>query len=60
MEKKIPIGLRFSLLNRSFRKKMDAMLSEKELTGVQFGTLGALVRMEMSGREEIRDRKSVV
>ena len=34
MEKKIPIGLRFSLLNRSFRKKMDAMLSEKELTGV--------------------------
>ena len=32
---------------------MDAALSEKELTGVQFGVLGALVRLEKEGRAEI-------
>ena len=56
MEERLPIGLRFSLLHRAFRRRMDALLSEKELTGVQFGVLMALVRMEKEGAEEISQR----
>lgn len=56
MQEQLPIGLRFSLLHRAFRRKMDALLSEKELTGVQFGVLMALVRMENEGAEEISQR----
>lgn len=52
----IPMGVRFSLLHRAFRRKMDEMLSEKELTGVQFGVLQALVRLEMEGQSEISQR----
>ena len=53
MEHCMPIGLRFSLLHRAFRRRMDELLSEKDLTGVQFGVLGALVRLEKDGRDEI-------
>ncbi len=49
MEQNLPVGLRFSLLHRAFRRKMDALLCEKELTGVQFGVLMALVRLENEG-----------
>ena len=49
----MPVGLRFSLLHRAFRRRMDALLSEKDLTGVQFGVLGALVRLEKDGQNEI-------
>lgn len=56
MEQSMPLGLRFSLLHRSFKKKMDELLAEKELTGVQFGVLGALVRMERRGKQEISQR----
>ena len=56
MDDKLPMGLRFSLLHRAFRRRMDALLSEKELTGVQFGVLGALIRREKQGAEEISQR----
>jgi DNA-binding MarR family transcriptional regulator len=56
MEERLPIGLRFSLLHRAFRRRMDALLSEKELTGVQFGVLMALVRMEKEGLEGVSQR----
>ena len=56
MEKQLPIGLRFSLLHRAFRRRMDALLSEKELTGVQFGVLMALLRMEKEGQEDVSQR----
>ena len=58
-EKELPMGLRFSLLHRAFRKKMDERLSEKELTGVQFGVLSALLRMEQvkTGETSSRDRR---
>lgn len=56
MNHEIPMGMRFSLLHRSFRKKMDEMLREKDLTGVQFGVLGALMHMERSGTEEINQK----
>lgn len=52
----MPFGLRFSLLHRSFRRKMNEMLSEKDLTGVQFGVLGELRRLEKRGFQEIKQR----
>ena len=56
MEEQLPVGLRFSMLHRAFRRRMDALLAEKELTGVQFGVLGALVRLEQQGEAEISQR----
>ena len=52
MTNNIPLGLRFSLLHRSFKKQMDRMLAEMDLTGVQFGVLGCLIRREREGLEE--------
>ncbi len=56
MEESLPIGLRFSLLHRAFRRKMDALLGEKELTGVQFCVLGALICLEEESGPEISQR----
>ena len=56
MTKELPLGARFSLLHRAFKRKMDEILSEKELTGVQFGVLGNLARLEQQGCEEISQR----
>ena len=56
MRDSMPMGVRFSLLHRAFKKKMDEMLAEKELTGVQFGTMGALMRLEREGKAEISQR----
>ena len=56
MPQDLPIGFRFSLLHRAFRRKLDEMLGEKELTGVQFGVLASLGRLEAEGRQEISQR----
>ena len=56
MIQELPIGVRFSMLHRAFKRKMDEMLSEKDLTGVQFGVLAGLMRLERQGREEISQR----
>ena len=57
LEKKLPVGFRFSMLHRAFRRKLDAMLGEKDLTGVQFGVLGALDRLTEEGETEISQRR---
>ena len=46
MTQELPVGLRFSILHRSFMKQLDALLQERGLTGVQFGVLGQLRRLE--------------
>lgn len=56
MEQEIPIGLRFSIIHRSFKKRVDELLKEKELTAVQLGVLSQLRRLEREGSEEIRQR----
>lgn len=56
MEQDFPLGLRISLLHRCFRKKMDEMLREQDLTGVQFGVLAALTRLEQQGEAEINQK----
>lgn len=56
MENGIPLGLRFSVIGRSFKQQLDELLREKELTGVQFGVLAELGRLEHSGLGEISQR----
>lgn len=56
MEHTMPIGVRFSVLNRAFKKCMDDRMKQKDITGVQFGTLAELLRMEHHGKSEIRQR----
>ena len=52
----LPIGLRFSLLHRTFRQKMDEQLSQHGLTGAQFCVLGQLKKLEDQGRTDISQR----
>lgn len=56
MEHELPYGLRFSLLGRFFKKRLNEQLMEKELTGVQLSVLKELERLEDSGSSEIRQR----
>lgn len=51
MSCEIPMGLRFSILHRSFRCRIDEMLREHDLTGVQFGVMNALKKNEFLGLE---------
>lgn len=56
MEQEMPMGLRFSVISRSFKRQLDGLLKEKELTGVQFGVLGQLGRMEHGGSAGVTQR----
>lgn len=51
MELPMPMGLRFTILHRAFRRQMDEYVRESDLTGVQFSVLGALDRLEHTGGE---------
>lgn len=56
MDRRLPMGLRFSLLHRAFLRRLDARLQEKGLTGVQFGVLGQLQRLRGEGGAEVNQR----
>ena len=56
MENEMPLGLRFSIIGRSFKQQLDELLREKELTGVQFGVLAQLGRLEHDGSGSITQR----
>lgn len=56
MKNCIPIGMRFSIIHRIFRQRLNERLRAQELTDVQFGILTALFHMEHSGREDISQR----
>ena len=56
MSRPVPLGQRFGFIGRSFKKKLDEMLREEELTGVQFHVLSALVALEDAGRSEISQK----
>ena len=47
----MPIGVKFAVIHRAFRREIDALLREKDLTGVQFGALKAVERLEQEGVE---------
>ena len=50
------LGQRFGFLGRSFKKKLDEMLKEEDLTGVQFCVLKSLLRLEETGADEISQK----
>ena len=66
MDCEIPIGARFSILHRSFRRRIDELIGEQGLTGVHgIQELGVLLlqpgvfrlgRPELAGLEEINQR----
>lgn len=56
MDDQMPIGVRFSVLHRSFKKRVDEQVKKKELTGVQFGVLLGLNKLERLGHKEIKQR----
>ena len=47
----MPIGAKFAVIHRAFRRELDKMLREKDLTGAQFGALRALEHLERAGGE---------
>lgn len=56
MENGMPIGVKFSVLHRAFKRSVDEQVKQKGLTGVQFGVLAGLSRLEQCGQKEIRQR----
>ena len=56
MDNSMPPGMRIAVIHRFFRQQLDQRLREQDLTGVQFGVLGALGRLESSGAAEVNQR----
>jgi DNA-binding MarR family transcriptional regulator len=56
MEHDMPPGLRFSILNRAFKRKLEERASEMGFTAVQLQVLGELRRLEVLGNSEINQR----
>jgi DNA-binding MarR family transcriptional regulator len=56
MEHDMPPGLRFSILNRAFKHKLEEQASEMGLTAVQLQVLGELRRLEVLGNSEIHQK----
>ena len=55
MDGKIPLGARFSILHRSFRRRIDELMSGLGLTGAQGFVLCEVHRMEAGGDVNQRD-----
>lgn len=56
MEQDLPLGARFSIIGRCFKRELDERIRTFGLTGVQFGVLNALSHLERSGAAEINQR----
>lgn len=56
MQPDLPIGMRFAIISRAFKRNMDARVRTLGLTGVQCGVLGQLRRLEQGGNGEIHQR----
>lgn len=52
----MPIGVKFAVIHRAFRRELDQLLREKDLTGAQFGALRALDYLERERGGEISQR----
>lgn len=50
------MGAKFAVVHRGFRRELDKLLREKELTGAQFGVLRALEHLERERGGEISQR----
>ena len=56
METNIAPGLRFSILDREFKRKLENRANEMGLTSVQLRVLGELSRLESMGIEEVNQK----
>lgn len=56
MKEFIPLGVRFSIINRAFKYHIDEGASKLGLTAVQMRVLGELSRREALGAEEVNQR----
>ncbi len=56
MNKYIPPGRRFSIIDRAIKYRIDEGAEKLGLTAVQFRVLGELSRLEASGVEEVNQR----
>ena len=56
-ESRLPVGMRFSIISRFYRRQMDELLREHELTGAQLGVLGRLHKLESCCKAEINQRE---
>lgn len=52
----IPLGIRFSIIDRAFKYQIDEGAKQLGLTAVQMRILGELSRLEASGAEEVNQR----
>lgn len=51
MDGNLPVGFRFSVINRAMKRQIDETMKQEELTGVQLFVLCELGRMEKEGAE---------
>lgn len=49
--RKIPMGVLFSVIHRSFRRQIDALLSSYNVTGPQLSVLAQISHLESRGNE---------
>lgn len=56
-QSKMPIGVKFAVIHRAFRRELDALLREKDLTSAQLGVLRALDHLEHERSGEISQRE---
>ena len=56
METNIAPGLRFSILDREFKRKSEERAKQMGLTAVQLRVIGELGRLEYMGVEEVNQR----
>jgi len=53
----MPIGMKFAIVHRAFRREIDTLLSQRDITGAQMGVLGELRRLEEKCEGEINQRE---
>jgi len=56
MRSNIPIGARLSIIGRTFKKELDTILLEEDITSVQFSVLIAILDYMENGETEINQR----
>jgi DNA-binding MarR family transcriptional regulator len=56
MKYNYPPGVRFAILDKTFKRKLEERAAEKSLTAVQLRVLGELRHLEVSGVDEINQR----
>lgn len=56
MRRNIPIGARLSIIGRTFKRELDTILLEEDITSVQFSVLIAILDYMENGETEINQR----